>query len=149
MKSVRYCSIIWTLMAILMISGNALAADSPEDVVRKLVDEVWSKGALELTYQLVSPEYQFHNPMIRIVGPTGPELMSSLLENRREAFPDLAFEILDLFAEDQKVVVRWGMSNQRTSRSPGKVPRYFIWPPARSSPSGPSLIMVRSCAGSE
>lgn len=86
---------------------SGLAADSPTEAVRKLVEEVWSKGNLQLAYQLVSPEYQFHNPMIRIVGPTGPDLVSSMIESRRGAFPDLTFEILDLFAEGQKVAVRW------------------------------------------
>ena len=93
--------------AALLLPVNAVAADSPKDIVKKLVEEVWSKGTLEPAFQLVSPEYQFHNPMIRIMGPTGPDLMSSLIENRREAFPDLSFEILDLFGEEQKVVVRW------------------------------------------
>ena len=107
MKQARMGLLNLATLTLLFLPVSALAADAPKDIVKKLVEEVWSKGKLELAFQLVSPEYQYHNSMVRIVGPTGPDLMSSLLENRREAFPDLSFEILDLFGEGQKVVVRW------------------------------------------
>lgn len=87
----------------------AAAAQGPnnEAVVRRLFDEVWSQGKLEAAHQIVAPSYQFHSPSMRIVGPTGPDLATSMVENRREAFPDLKLVVEDLFSTGNRVAVRW------------------------------------------
>ncbi len=80
---------------------------SPDQVVRQYLGEVWSAGKLEKAYQLIAPEYRFHNPVIRLEGPTGPDLATSMVEHRREAFPDLSIQAVDVFTQGDKVAVRW------------------------------------------
>ena len=60
-----------------------------------------------LTYKIVHSDYQFHSPAMRIVGPTGPDLLNSMVEMRRGSFSDLSYSIEDIFSEGDKVVARW------------------------------------------
>lgn len=87
--------------------GGSAQEDDHAAVVRQYFEDVWSQGKLETAHQIIAPSYQFHSPMMRIVGPTGPDLVTGQVEMRREAFPDLKLTIADLLVQGDRVAVRW------------------------------------------
>lgn len=106
-KPVYLLSLVCLLGSLAVALGASPEELRPDQVVRQYIDQVWSAGKLEMAWKLVAPEYQFHNPMIRLQGPTGPDLASSLVEHRREAFPDLTVQVMDVFTDGEKVAARW------------------------------------------
>jgi predicted ester cyclase len=87
--------------------GGTAEREDHEAVVKQYFEEVWSQGKLEIAHQIIAPSYQFHSPTMRIVGPTGPDLVTGQVEMRREAFPDLELKIADLLVQGDRVAVRW------------------------------------------
>jgi steroid delta-isomerase-like uncharacterized protein len=97
---------------LLICVGSSFGSSAAEegdhaDVVKKYFEEVWSQGKLETAHQIIAPSYQFHSPNMRIVGPTGPDLVTGQVEMRREAFPDLKVTIADLVIQEDRVAARW------------------------------------------
>jgi hypothetical protein len=70
----------------------------PKQIVVRLIEEVMNGGELELIDQLCSPEMT--GPARQWIGPF------------REAFPDVAMEIVDLVAEDERVAERFKRSGE-------------------------------------
>ncbi|HSR68692.1 MAG TPA: ester cyclase [Acidobacteriota bacterium] len=105
MRTAGY-AIVMIVLTTLMTSPLS-AADDPAEVARAFFEKVWSEGDVELAHGIINADFQFHNPMIRIVGPTGPDLVTGRVEMIREAFPDYKIEVLDIFSEGPKVLVRW------------------------------------------
>jgi len=84
-------------------------------IVRRLMEEVWTKGDLSLADQLISANYMHHDASTPDFGP-GPEGEKKRATLYRTAFPDLQFTVEDVIAEDDTVSVRW--SSQGTHRGP-------------------------------
>lgn len=77
-----------------------------KELARRLFDEVWSRGRLELASDLLVPDFvgragglgdAFH-------GPSGAQ---EFIGGLRRAFPDLTFEVADLIGERDLVAARW------------------------------------------
>lgn len=77
-----------------------------KELARRLFDEVWSRGRLELVGNLLLPDFvgrpgglgdPFH-------GPSGAQ---EFIGGLRRAFPDLTFEVEDLIGERDLVAARW------------------------------------------
>jgi steroid delta-isomerase-like uncharacterized protein len=80
---------------------------TPQDnivVARRLVEEAFGKGQLELVDELCTEQYVDHDP---VQGNQSRDDVKQTIAGYREAFPDLAFTIEDAFADDDKVVIRW------------------------------------------
>jgi steroid delta-isomerase-like uncharacterized protein len=73
-------------------------------VSRRLVEEAFSQGKLDLVDELTAENYVDHDP---VVGDQDRESVKQTIASYREAFPDLTFTIKDVFAADDKVVIRW------------------------------------------
>jgi steroid delta-isomerase-like uncharacterized protein len=71
---------------------------------RRLIEEAFSNGRLELLDELCADAFVSHDP---IAGDQDIEGVKQSLSGYREAFPDLTFTIDDIFAADDKVVMRW------------------------------------------
>ncbi len=75
-------------------------------VSRRLVDEAFQGGRLEVVDELVDQNYEGHDPaspdVIR-----GPEGVKQLIQGYRTAFPDLRITVEDQLAEGDKVATRW------------------------------------------
>jgi len=84
-------------------------------IVRRLMDEVWTKGNLSFVDQVFSGNYIHHDSSTPDFGP-GPEGEKKRALLYRTAFPDLQFTIEDLIAEGDTVMLRW--SSQGTHRAP-------------------------------
>jgi steroid delta-isomerase-like uncharacterized protein len=74
-------------------------------LVRRLFDEVWSKGNLNVADELLASGCTLHDP---IMGDTkGPDSLKAQVKEYRSAYPDLRFVIDDLIVSADKVFVRW------------------------------------------
>jgi steroid delta-isomerase-like uncharacterized protein len=81
-------------------------SDANKNVVRRLFEEVWSKGNLSVADELFAPSYTHHDPSTPDVG-RGPESEKLRATLYRTAFPDLRLTIEVLIAEGETVMARW------------------------------------------
>lgn len=68
--------------------------------------ECFSSGDLDGLDEIMAEDYVDHDPY-NPHGQEGLEGVKKLISMYREGFPDLTFEIEDVLAEGDKVVVRW------------------------------------------
>lgn len=68
-------------------------------------NEVWNRGNVTALDQLLAPSYINHTPSTPNPSP-GPEGLKPIVLAMRSAFPDLHYEIKDLIATEDKVVMR-------------------------------------------
>lgn len=73
-------------------------------VSRRLIEEGFNEGNLDLIDELCSDDLKAHDP---ILGDHDRETAKQAMAGYRQAFPDLEFRIEDCFAAGDKVVVRW------------------------------------------
>ena len=71
-----------------------------EAAARRFVADVWNAGREESAYELVGPEC----PGLR---GTGPEATLAWHRDRRAAFPDLRYKLVDVVATGDRVALRW------------------------------------------
>ena len=74
--------------------------------VRRLFEEVWNKGNLQVTDDLFTPNYAHHDASTPDLG-RGPEGEKKRATLYRTAFPDLRLTVEDIIAEGETVVARW------------------------------------------
>jgi predicted ester cyclase len=77
-----------------------------EQLVRRVMDEGFSQGRLEVIDELFAPdaiEHQFRGPG---QPQSGPEGVKAVISGLRASFPDLQYAIEDLISDDDKVWVR-------------------------------------------
>ena len=79
-------------------------SDQNAATARRVYDEVWGQGNLDLIDEVCTEDYVGHDP---ILGDTDREASKRAIEQYRNAFPDLKFEVDDVIADGDKVVVRW------------------------------------------
>jgi len=72
---------------------------------RRAVEELWNKGNFALADQLISADYVLLDPNLPDV--KGPEGIKQMISTRRQAFPDVRFQIEDQIAEGDKLVTRF------------------------------------------
>ncbi len=70
-------------------------------IVRRHMDEVWSKGNLEVIEEIFATDFFSHGRQER-----GIEGLKQTIARQRTAFPDLQVTIEDIIAEGDKVVIR-------------------------------------------
>ena len=75
-------------------------------VVRRLLEEVWTKGNLSLLPDLVAENAESH-PMPNFGALHGPEEYKNFIAVYKGTFHDMAFTIEDQFDSGDKVATRW------------------------------------------
>jgi steroid delta-isomerase-like uncharacterized protein len=102
---------------VIVLSSPASAADAPassgalsrvelnEQLGRRYFEEVWNRGNVDVLDQLLAPTYINHTPSTPDP-PPGPGGLKPIVLAIRQAFPDLHYEIKDVVATDDAVVVR-------------------------------------------
>lgn len=75
-------------------------------LARRLVDEAFNAGRLDVTDELVASDYVGHDPSLPedVHGPAG---VRELIAGYRAAFPDIQVTIEDQIADGDRVVTRW------------------------------------------
>ena len=81
-------------------------SDQNKNVVRRLFDELWNKGTLQVADEIIAPTYQHHDPSTPDLG-KGPESEKKRVNLYRGAFHDFRLNIEDVLAEGETVVARW------------------------------------------
>ena len=76
------------------------------NAVRRLFDEVWTKGNQVVVDELFAQNYTHHDPSTADLG-QGPQSEKRRVTLYRTAFPDLRFTIEDVIAEGETVVARF------------------------------------------
>ena len=107
---------------------------SNKALVRRLYEEGFNAGKLDVVDQLVAPDIVTHNPII-LDAPTGPDSIRGGIAMLRRSFPDLHVEVLDLIAEDDRVAAYLLMSGTNTgqyrrggaTQRHGSMRAFFIW----------------------
>ena len=72
--------------------------------VQRAFDGLFSRGELTLADELVSADFLNHEAPPD--APRGPAGLRQLVTMLRTAFPDIHYEVVELFAEDDKVAAR-------------------------------------------
>ena len=81
-------------------------SEGNKNIVRRLFEEVWNKGNLQVTDELFTPNYANHDSSTPDLG-RGPEGERKRATLYRTAFPDLRLTVEDIIAEGETVVARW------------------------------------------
>jgi predicted ester cyclase len=105
-------------IAVVLMFGGCQQAESPKsslgpqdiaaankELVRRFYQEVFVDWNLALVDEVVSPEFRSHDWPEG--GPTGAQAFRDFYSQVRSAFPDTHYEVDDLIAGGDKVVVRW------------------------------------------
>jgi predicted ester cyclase len=81
-----------------------MTAEENKDKQRRVWQEVFNQGKLEIIPEFFAPNYEFHSPLG--IEATGPEGFKQLVITMRTALPDIHCTIEDIFAEGDKVACR-------------------------------------------
>ena len=81
-------------------------SEQNKTAVRRLFDELWNKGNLQVADEIIAPTYQHHDASTPDMG-KGPESEKKRVNLYRTAFHDFRLNIEDLYAEGETVVARW------------------------------------------
>ena len=92
-----------------------------KQLVRRALEEIYTKGNLAVADELVHPEFVDHEPA-HPGQPTGPESVKQTARRLHSAFGALRFEVEDEIAEGDKVVQRVTMSGRHTGPLMGSKP---------------------------
>jgi steroid delta-isomerase-like uncharacterized protein len=105
-----------------MLAGLALTGATPrggsadkqtehnKDIAIKVFSEIYGAGKLDLINEMFADDFVDDSPG----GGRGRAFVKSAVTDFRTAFPDLHFELEDIFAADNKVVVRYAASGTQT-----------------------------------
>jgi steroid delta-isomerase-like uncharacterized protein len=104
-----------------MVDDGAGDGLTPAEVVVGLFATVFNAGDLDAVEQFVAPDHENHDPTAPRV-PRGPQGVRMLAEQYREAFPDLNFEIHELFGAGDRVAHRWTMTGTHDGEFMGIAP---------------------------
>jgi ketosteroid isomerase-like protein len=84
-------------------------------LVRRLIEDVWNQGQLHLLDDMFA-EGATLTVGGRTSPPGGPAQVKAVVAHWRTAFPDFHFELADLIAEGDRVVVRVPFTGTQTGR---------------------------------
>jgi steroid delta-isomerase-like uncharacterized protein len=105
----------------------AAATTGPRDLAeasRRLLEESFNEGKVELIDQLVAPDAVNHDPATPAAmrGLRGPEVLKRTAGMYRAAFPDVRITVDDVIAADDKVVLRWHSEGTHRGELAGLAP---------------------------
>lgn len=79
--------------------------EANKEAYRRINQEAWSQGQLDVVDEFVAPEYVYHEPALGDI--PGPEGLKQAIMMYRMAYPDLNFTIDDVIGEGDLVAIRW------------------------------------------
>lgn len=95
-----------------------MSSDENKALVRHYLDQVWTKGNLEIIDKVIAQEYVQHARGV----PPGREGVHRFFAMIRSAFPDAHYSVDDLIAEGDKVVWCWTIRATHTGPFQGLSP---------------------------
>jgi predicted SnoaL-like aldol condensation-catalyzing enzyme len=85
---------------------RSLPAAANARLVRRVIEEIWNDGELDLADRLFAPDYVNHGGLIPDLI-RGPEAIKLSVALYRTAFPQFRVVVLDLLAQGPLVALRW------------------------------------------
>lgn len=118
--------IVCFLAAFWAAAAPAAAAESPaaqrnRALGERYFEEVWNRGNVDALDELLAPDYVNHTPSTPNP-PPGPAGLKPIVLAIRGAFPDLRYEIRDIVATDDTVVMRVRMTGTHRGELFGLAP---------------------------
>jgi predicted ester cyclase len=107
------------------VDDQATAVERNKAVVRRIFDEIFNQGKLEVADELLTHNTAVHVPFEH--PGSGPAALKKIVASLRGGFPDIQLEIEDLLGEGDKIAVAWH-STRQTHLGP-----YRGLPPTRRS----------------
>ncbi len=101
------------------IETSEIAASNKE-LIKRFYQEVYVEWKMELADQVLSPQFTSHDWPNG--GSTGPQAFRDYYATLRSAIPDARYEVDDIIAENDKVVVRWRLLGTHKGRYQGITP---------------------------
>lgn len=92
-----------------------------KSIVRRMYEEVWNKRNLEAAKELIAPSHAVQLFDAADSG-VGPEAYARNVVQFVRAFPDLKFNVVDIVAENEKVVALWNISGTHKGEFRGIAP---------------------------
>ena len=83
-----------------------MSTEENKALARRVIEEMFNKGNLDVADELIAPDYVDHDPAIP-EDIRGPEGFKEYVSAYRSAFSDLHVEIEDQLAEGDLVATRW------------------------------------------
>ena len=83
-----------------------MSAEENKTLYRRMIEEVFNGGDLDLVDELISPDYLGHDPSMP-EEVRGPEGMRRYVRMLRSAFPDMRIEVEDQLADEYRVATRY------------------------------------------
>jgi predicted ester cyclase len=100
------------------MSSNITAAN--KELVRRFYREVYGDWNMAMVDEVVSPRFMSHDwPKD---GGSGPQVFRNYYTFIRSVVPDARYEVDDLLAEDDRVMVRWRMLGTHQGEYQGIAP---------------------------
>ena len=91
----------------MLIGGKeCIVSDENKKIARKLIEEGWNKGRIEVVDDLMATGCRFHDPVFPSLT-SGAANYKEHIRTCRNAFPDLHFTVEDMIAERNEVVAHW------------------------------------------
>jgi steroid delta-isomerase-like uncharacterized protein len=92
---------------------SAVSAEENKAVSRRVAEEVFNGGNVDLADELYAPDYVLHDPSLPedLHGPEGIKRYAAMTLG---AFPDIRVAVEDQVAEGDKVVSRWTATGTHT-----------------------------------
>lgn len=84
-----------------------MANEQNVNIVRKLYEEVYSKGNTEILDQICNKDLTIHDSALPHQQIKGIQNYKKREDEYKKAFPDKKVTIDDIFGTDNKVIVRW------------------------------------------
>jgi steroid delta-isomerase-like uncharacterized protein len=82
-----------------------MSLEENKALLRRIPEEIWSKGDMAAADAVLSSDFVNHNPAFG--HPPTRDGYKQTVAAFRQAFPDLAMTVEDILAEDDKVTVRF------------------------------------------
>jgi len=83
-----------------------MAQADPKNVTRRIMEEAFNKGKLQVIDELVAKSFVGHDPAVP-EPIKGPEGLKAMVGGYRAAFPDLKITVMDQIEEGPWVATRW------------------------------------------
>jgi steroid delta-isomerase-like uncharacterized protein len=94
-------------------------SEKHEQIARRMIDDVWNRGQLDMIPQLVANDYVSHDP----VNPgRGIQAATEVVTKYRTAFPDCRIDIDEMFSAGERVVMRFHYSGTHRGQLEGIPP---------------------------
>jgi steroid delta-isomerase-like uncharacterized protein len=85
-------------------------------MIRKIFQEAYNNGNLDVLEELISPDYHRHQPPMKDV--KGLDAYRKFVADVRNAYSNLEIQIEEILSEENKTVTRIILTGQHTGKTP-------------------------------